>query len=266
MDTPDSEPREFLLFPQLAPELRLKIWTHVLFSSLRIVELCQLQDAKHISPHPGFDANSEEPENSIYQTINTAPFYSPTAIPVLLQAVNKESRAVALEHYTLSFPNIKSTPPHPARIWFCPDLDVLYFPSWCFGMSLDHFEQGVPDSEKAKIKRLARDNLVWWAPEWRDGTINNEITVSQISGLEELVYVQRDTTHMGCACCAEYEGPEKGVVGLTWDVVVNKWNLRCKKEAEEALEVIGKTKLENGEPWSWPKISFAVLMRDGKYA
>lgn len=227
-----TEPaNEFHLSPQLAIELRLKIWEFALYLTPRIVELCQLQDEKYL-----VDVKDEHGEDD--GTINTAAFYSPTKVPVLLQPTNRECRSVALQHYTLSFPNLNG--PHPGRIWFNSHLDALYFPAWCFQYDLLHFERGSSPETKNNIQKLAREKLIWFSPPWYDGSINNDITISQFGGLEEYIFVLRDLASKGCICCLRIKGPEFGVPELKWagsDEEILKVRRGTEKSNKEILDM-----------------------------
>lgn len=200
-----------------------------------------------------------DPEDE-YITINSAPFYSPTSLPVLLQGVNRESHSIALEHYPLCFPNPQG--PHPARIRFNTELDTLYFPSWCFHLNLVHFELVSSPSTKNMIKRIARDNLMWFAPPWDEGTINSQITIAEFGNLQEYTLVNRGPD-VGCGCCAEFDGPEEGVVDLRRYEEDGKWDMKCRAGTEMAFEEIRKMKVERGEKWRVPRLGFAQLLRDG---
>jgi hypothetical protein len=186
---------EFTLFPKLPKELRIKVW-QLAACEPRIIEICQPQDAKYIT---------HGTEDNEWATSNSAPFYSPTALPVILR-INQESRVIALENYLLSFPNSS----HPAQIYYNPAVDILYFPAWCFQYDIGHFETETPASIKDTIRRIAIDNLVWYSG-WEDGTINNQIQIDQFKNLEEFLLVTREPDEMGCGCCHEFHGPERGV-------------------------------------------------------
>ncbi|KAI1106736.1 hypothetical protein F4804DRAFT_299690, partial [Jackrogersella minutella] len=82
---------QFTLFPNLPPELRLKIWEYLI--APRIVAVACL-DAE--APPP--EEEPEEPWTS-FPELSPSP---PSAVPVLL-FVNQESRALALKHYEPAF-------------------------------------------------------------------------------------------------------------------------------------------------------------------
>jgi hypothetical protein len=246
--TDPTIPLEFHSFPHLATEIRLKIWKYATYLSPRIVELCQLQDEENIY-HPDPDE---------YRTINQAPFFSPTPVPALLQ-VNSESRDVTALQYPLCFPNTQSG--HPARVRFNAEIDTLYFPSWCFKDDIRFFEVASSQETKNSIRKIARDSLLWYSPPWTEGTINNQLTIEEFAGLQELVLVNRSLDGIGCACCHDFES-EHGVVGLSF-IEETKWEQKCRKGVEEVLEEIKNEKGEKGENWNIPQLKFAQLLRDG---
>ncbi|KAI9736393.1 MAG: hypothetical protein M1818_006126 [Claussenomyces sp. TS43310] len=88
----------FHLFPQLAPELRFKIWAHA----------CT---PRNVSVR--YEPHADRIQSS-------------TAVPAILHAT-RESRHQAGRLYALCF----ATPSRPApRVYFAPDLDTLYIPRY----------------------------------------------------------------------------------------------------------------------------------------
>jgi hypothetical protein len=238
---------EFTLFPKLPKELRIKVW-ELAAREPRIVEVCQLQDAKYIT-------HSTQEDN--YETTNSAPFYSPTAIPVILH-INKESRIIALENYLLSFPNGAE----PAQIYYNPTVDILYFPAWCFQYDISHFESVTPSSVKDTIRRIAIDNLVWYSG-WGDGTINNQIQIDQFKNLEEFLLVTREPDAMGCGCCHEFEGPEEGVPDFKEFGKTAEGEKRYfERGVRDVLKEFERIK-ESDPEWKAPSVRFVQIMRDG---
>jgi 2EXR family len=239
---------EFTLFPKLPKELRIKVWQFAAREP-RIVEVCQLQDAKYI-----FRTTNDDDD---WETINSAPFYSPTALPVILR-INQESRVIALENYTLSFPNKT----HPAQIYYNPAIDILYFAAWCFQYSIGHFERATKESVKDTIRHIAIDNLVWYSG-WEDGTINNQIQIDGFRNLEELLLVTREPDETGCGCCHEFDGPETGVpTFMEFDGKgegEKGYFERGVKDCVAEFERIG----EGNAGWKAPEVRFVQIMRDG---
>jgi hypothetical protein len=172
------KPSEFKLFSNLPSELRLKIWTYALPG--RLVELCQaVQD-------------------------DAMPFYSPTTNPSLL-SVNHESRTIALENYTLSFPNDT----HPAQIYFNPSVDTLFFPAWCWLAIDTAFGSTLQEEIKDKVRRVAIEELVW-CDHWGGGVEDEVLEICEFKNLEEVVLVVREPG-FPCICFPLFvDGPERG--------------------------------------------------------
>jgi hypothetical protein len=83
--------------------------------------------------------------------------------------------------------------------------------------------------------------------------------------LEELLLVTRKPDKLGCGCCHEFDGPEKGVPEFAEleDGAMNKGSKKYfEKGVEECERVFAKIKLENPE-WRAPKARFVRLKRDG---
>ena len=237
--------KEFTLFPKLPKELRIKVWQFAAREP-RIVEVCQSQDAQYITygtPRDDWDSK------------NSAPFYSPTALPVILH-INVESRTIALEHYSISFPHDS----HPAQIYYNPAVDILYFPAWCFRYHIDHFEFVTPPEIKNTIRRIAIDNLVWFSG-WEDGTINNQIHIDQFKNLEEMLLVTREPDEAGCGCCHEFDGPETGMPEFAEyeDGDGEDYFERAFKDCAKEFEKIKG----QDEEWNAPEVRFVQLKRDG---
>jgi 2EXR family len=238
---------QFTLFPKLPKELRIKVWQFVAREP-RIVEVCQLQDSQYI-------AHATEDNN--YEWRNSGPFYSPTAIPVILH-INRESRVIALENYNLSVPHSS----HPAQIYYNPFVDILYFPAWCFQYDISCFETATRPEIKDTIRRIAIDNLIWFSG-WDDGTINNQIQIDGFKNLEELLLVTREPGELGCGCCHEFEGPEKGVPEFVGFVDGNEGSKGYfERGISDCLVEFMKIK-ELDADWNAPEVRFVQLKRDG---
>jgi 2EXR family len=240
--------KEFTLFSKLPKELRLKVWEYAAREP-RIVEVCQAQDEWYIT---------YETEENDYESANSAPFYSPTALPVIFH-ISQESRAIALENYTLSFPNGSQ----PAQIYYNSFVDLLYFPAWCFQRHIIHFEDATPPEIKNAIRRIAIENLMWFSG-WEDGTINNQIHIDEFKNLEELLLITREPDSFGCGCCHEFDGPEKGVpefieFGKTGKTSWGPYFENCLRDCEKEFARIQEKDAE----WKAPKVRFVRLMRDG---
>jgi hypothetical protein len=192
---------QFKPFARLPKELRLKVW-ELAAQVPRIVEICQSSE----------EATSDEENDSDDEaSLNPNPFYSPTAIPSILNT-NRESRSIALEHYIPSFAHSG----YSATIFYNPQVDILYFPAWCFQHNISEFEERVSDDVKGKIKKVAIEKLVWYST-WAKGMINNQIQISELRNLEEFYLVGRKPDFTGCGCCHSWDGPERGVVEFETD-------------------------------------------------
>ncbi|KAF4636701.1 hypothetical protein G7Y89_g1396 [Cudoniella acicularis] len=265
---PDEQGPRFERFPELPTEIRLKIWREA--AEPRIVEICQDLDsyAKEAK-----ERGEEEPN------VDDAPFYSSTKIPSIFR-VNQESRSVALQEYPLSFPNGE----HPARIYFNPGVDTLYFPAWCFERSIDVFEERVPTEEKKNIRRLAVEFLIWYGSQERENYLNNEqIDLFEFPNLEELLLVHRLPDHTGCGCCHMFEGPERGVVSFeeygnkieNGQVVYKEVKEESQSKDDESPKRMRKDRMledvcasfqwckEEDPDWSMPNAKRVELKRDG---
>ena len=218
------------------------------------------------------DVDDEEEEEEEIRIANPNPFYSAAFLPPLFY-VNHEAREVALEHYPLSFPNAS----HPATIRYNASIDTLYFSAWCFQHDIYDFEMNVPAKVKANIKSLAIDNLVWYSNS-DDGTLNEQVHLTQFPNLEEIFLVSRK--NLGeCGCCHEFHGPEKGAVsfidarGIDVDVegrknsltlgdgVVSKYQRKCLAGLETAFDWTQA----HEKSWKRPRrVLFVTLLRDGK--
>lgn len=263
----------FPLFPELPTEVRLKIWEAYANLQPRIVEVCLIDD---------------DDENHSYDQRNTAnPFYSPTPLPESLFNINRESRAIALQTYILSFPNAH----HPAQIRWNPAIDMIFLPAWCFPDHVDDFVAATSEKEKGLIQRLAFETLVRNTHNG-GGMINLYIQIDEFKNLREVVLVQRLPDHTGCGCSHEFDGPEEGLAGFreVWedddnkheDVEVEKGDIDENKGGEEdgepegnvverrkrstmsedAMEVFLKIREKDPE-YRIPSVREVDLMRDG---
>ncbi|KAK2057605.1 hypothetical protein LY76DRAFT_546293, partial [Colletotrichum caudatum] len=139
-DSPDSPPR-FHRFPDLPPEIRLKVWSCLV--APRVVAACCLERDDRLPARsvpapckPSSSSSSSPPSSEPVMVFN------PTCPVILL--VCRESRALGLAHYELAFSwlvPLSFTPggadpyphPHPSaaaarppRAWFNFRLDALY--------------------------------------------------------------------------------------------------------------------------------------------
>jgi hypothetical protein len=219
------------------------------------------------------DSDSDDEEDERYvEPINPNPFFTPTPIPPILHAT-QESRCIALKHYTPPFPVSPSEPP----IFYNAANDILYFPPWCFQHNISQFERWISCSAKAKIRKIAIENLVWYAY-IEDGSINNQIQISEFRGLEEFYLVSRKPDFSGCGCCHDFEGPDRGVLGFEVDPR-EPVGEEGEGEGEEARrrdnrrtfrdnvrdgveEQFGKIREKDPE-WRTPELKFVKVMRDG---
>lgn len=103
---------------------------------------------------------------------------------------------------------------------------------------------------------------MWFTPPWDEGTINSQITIAEYGNLEEYILVNRGPD-VGCGCCAEFNGPEEGVVDFRRYEEEGKWDTKCRFDTEGAFEEIRKVKAEMGEGWRVPTLGFAKLLRNG---
>ncbi|KAE8451999.1 hypothetical protein EG329_002164 [Mollisiaceae sp. DMI_Dod_QoI] len=135
---------KFTLFPQLPPELRLRIWFFAL-PRQRLVEL--KEDTTQPSYFP--IAISERFIESVY---------SPTPVPSILHAC-KESRAEGLRHYKLTFRN-QWGPTGTGRIYFDASVDILFmnchgFPKFSFMDLLNMFTDNASIADMNNVVALA---------------------------------------------------------------------------------------------------------------
>ncbi|WQF81596.1 Putative 2EXR domain-containing protein [Colletotrichum destructivum] len=132
----------FHRFPDLPPEIRLKVWSYLVVP--RVVTACCFERddrlpaqreafARRSVPAPlGSSSSSSSctPEGPATTTTTTTTVFNPTCPAILL--VCRESRALGLEHYELSFgwkisALLSDTPiARPPRAWFNFRLDALY--------------------------------------------------------------------------------------------------------------------------------------------
>jgi hypothetical protein len=218
------------------------------------------------------DSDDEEEDERYVEPINPNPFFTPTPIPPILHAT-QESRCIGLKHYTPPFPVSSSEPP----IFYNAAIDILYFPPWCFQHNISQFERWISDSAKAKIRKIAIENLVWYAY-IEDGSINNQIQISEFKGLEEFYLVSRKPDFSGCGCCHDFEGPDRGVLGFEVDPrepvtdgdegegeeARRRDNRRTFRDnvKDGVEEQFGKIR-ENDPRWQTPELKFVKVMRDG---
>ncbi|KAF9870525.1 hypothetical protein CkaCkLH20_12015 [Colletotrichum karsti] len=117
----------FHRFPDLPPEIRLKIWSHLIVP--RVVTVCCFErDSRLPSRRAAFEgrsAGASKPEEQQKDVV-----FNPTC-PVILR-ICRESRALGLKHYELAFgwkvsALLSDTPiARPPRAWFNFTLDALY--------------------------------------------------------------------------------------------------------------------------------------------
>ncbi|KAK1727262.1 uncharacterized protein BDZ83DRAFT_695253 [Colletotrichum acutatum] len=135
---------EFHRFPDLPPEIRLKIWSYLI--APRVVTACCFErDARLPVRREAFANRSlaapydplsfSYSSSSSYSPTNTASesskrVFNPTCPLILL--ISRESRALGLKHYELAFgwrisALLSDTPiARPPRVWFNFALDALY--------------------------------------------------------------------------------------------------------------------------------------------
>jgi len=289
-----SQSPQFKPFPHLPKELRLKVW-ELAAQVPRIVEICQSSeetisernksdDDENTSDKTGWDNEettsdrNDSEESDDEASLNPNPFYSPTAIPSILHT-NHESRSAALEHYIPSFAHSK----YPATILYNSQVDILYFPAWCFQYNISQFEERVSDDVKDKIKKVAIENLVWYSG-WSEGMINNQIQISDFGNLEEFYLIGREPDFTGCGCCHSWDGPERGVVGFEADEEAEerkegkegkasskeekkegKKNKRSSFSARVVRDVLAEFEniKKEDEAWQVPEVKLVRLKRNG---
>ncbi|GKT49948.1 uncharacterized protein ColSpa_10129 [Colletotrichum spaethianum] len=117
----------FHRFPDLPPEIRLKIWSYLI--APRVVTACCFErDARLPARREAFARRS--PSSPSPSPCPEPMVFNPTCPVILL--VCRESRALGLEHYELSFgwkisALLSDTPiARPPRAWFNFRLDALY--------------------------------------------------------------------------------------------------------------------------------------------
>ena len=157
---PKAEAAAFHLFPNLAPELRLKIWAHACFH--RTVSIWYL---------PSLDVCLSS---------------SPT--PVILH-VSREAREEALRTYSLAF----GTRSSPARTYFNPYRDTLYLPrhmAMGYDETLRDFKSLVLDPTHLldQVRRIAIDHVdVEVKRPWE--SYNKASLIRRFKNLDEVVLV-----------------------------------------------------------------------------
>lgn len=194
---PELEPLEsFHLFPALAPELRLKIWTFACFPRILPIT-CQTKTISTVT--------ASRPSRRIQQTTTT--FISSAAPPTLL-SVCAEARAQALTIYKLSF----ATSTSPGTVYFSPTRDTLYFPR-CREMGYDatarDFTTLVSETGAQKPPVLPQDTKDIWenvcsiALDYVDINIkrpwesyNKACLIRSFPRLEEVILVVGKSTEM----------------------------------------------------------------------
>jgi hypothetical protein len=162
--SPPTPHQTFTLFPNLAPELRLKIWSHACFAQTITLLYSQTTDT-----------------------------FTSTSIPPAALSVNRESRAEALRTYKLSF----GTKSHEASIYFNPYEDTLYLPR-CREMGYDEtlrdFRELVRAEEKEcldEVRSVAIDHVgVDVKRPWE--SYNKAMFLRGFKKLDEIVLVWRD--------------------------------------------------------------------------
>ncbi|KAH9215751.1 hypothetical protein DL95DRAFT_388375 [Leptodontidium sp. 2 PMI_412] len=131
-------------------------------------------------------------------------FYSPSPLPALLR-VNSEARSIAVAASLPGFP-VES---NKEDVYYNPEIDILYFPAWCWQHDVMGFEEVVGEEVKGRIRRVAVENLMWMSY-WEDGTVNGQITISEFKGVKEFIFATRELTQ--CGCCIDFDGPERELV------------------------------------------------------
>ena len=128
------------------------------------------------------------------------------------------------------------------------------------------------------------DNLIWNAY-WSDGMLNEQVTISDFGGLEEFLFVSRDTGGE-CGCCMSWDGPEEGRVEFVEGKAEDKEEKLGEAiivEREQGVEGEGEENdetdmdqymkevherfeaIRNLDPdWKTPEFRFVQLKRDGK--
>lgn len=239
----------FTLFSKLPRELRIKIWQFAAREP-RIVEVCQLQRAQHISQGIGDDDD--------FELTYSKAFYSPGTIPAILH-INRESRLIALEHYTLSFPHGA----HPAKIYYNPSVDMLYFPGWSFEYPIAPFVDSAPPEVKDSIRRIAIDNLLWLSG-WEDGTIENQTKINGFMNLEEFLLVTRELDDSGRNFRREFVDLYKGVPEFE-GYPDGSLNSEVESGVRDCRADFERITILDPE-WRIPKVRFVRLKRDGVLA
>ncbi|OLN92192.1 hypothetical protein CCHL11_01600 [Colletotrichum chlorophyti] len=119
-------PRHFHRFPDLPPEIRLKIWSHII--APRVVTACCFErDDRLPARRAAFAKRSASP---VCAPSSPSAVFNPTCPAILLAC--RESRALGLKHYELTFgwkisALLSDTPiARPPRAWFNFALDALY--------------------------------------------------------------------------------------------------------------------------------------------
>lgn len=187
--------RHQTLFPQLPPELRLRIWDLNLPTSRFVTIRCGSDNLD--SPVADVPHNNDP----TWWTNSSVLCTSPAPVPANLHTC-AESRAHALTKYRLSFSYAQQEP----RIYFNPNTDVVYFgprPGYMASNAQFHtFMTLTPPAELAVIKRIAIDDALFWT---HDTKYWSMLAVSltteclkqihrRMPSLEEIVFVPHQST------------------------------------------------------------------------
>jgi hypothetical protein len=121
----------FSRFSELPPELRLKIWSYLI--QPRVLMACCFERSPTTLPARRAELDARSQHRRAREAAGGRGHASPPSppVPVLLH-VNQETRALALEHYELTFgwkisALLSDTPvERPPRVWFNFALDALY--------------------------------------------------------------------------------------------------------------------------------------------
>ncbi|KAH7321716.1 hypothetical protein BKA65DRAFT_540888 [Rhexocercosporidium sp. MPI-PUGE-AT-0058] len=152
------------------------------------------------------DGDSDSESETSHTPLKPGHFYSPTALPSLLR-VNSEARSVALAASLPGFP--MSSNKEDEYVYYNPEIDILFFPAWCWQHDISGFEERVGKEVKGRIRRVALENLMWMSF-WDEGTVNDQITISEFKNVKEFIFATRELTE--CGCCIDFGGPEVGLV------------------------------------------------------
>lgn len=222
--------QEFTIFPNLITELRLNIWTIALFNHPRIIEILA-------------GDNNE--------------YYTPTSSPPLLSTC-QESRAIALQHYHLSFPSES----HPAKIYFNPSLDTIFYPSWLWRD--EDIWPSLTEETKNSILHLATEPLEWVSSGSIDAGDINGFPISEYMNLKSYYHIIRDCP-ASCWCSMGDLKPEKGVITFANVEVLGEDAEEPDSIQNEVIRQFRNIK-ERYPRWSVPLYLQGKMKRDGELA